>query len=209
MTSRLDITQRKRIIAGLFGAASVLAIAGAPQAASAQETLAQNDSAQPSTTPPAPDAQTAENEEPAIVVTGFRQSLQAALGAKRNDNGIVDVIVAEDIADFPDTNLAESLQRIPGVAIDRPRRRLHPGPPQSARGSGDDRRHRQLGRREPKPRLRFQHLRFRAVQPADGSQEPVGGGRRRVARSDRRPADRPPVRLSRRLRHVDERPDGL
>jgi iron complex outermembrane receptor protein len=119
MTSRLDITQRKRILAGLFGAASVLAIAGAPQAALAQEALAQNDAAQGPATPPAPDAQTAENEEPAIVVTGFRQSLQAALGAKRNDNGIVDVIVAEDIADFPDTNLAESLQRIPGVAIDR------------------------------------------------------------------------------------------
>src|SRR5436190_24246936 len=98
MTSRLDITQRKRIIAGLIGAPSVLAIAGAPQAASAQETLAQNDSAKPSTTPPAPDAQTAENEQPAIVDTGFRQSLQAALVAKRTYNGIVDVIVAEDCA---------------------------------------------------------------------------------------------------------------
>ena len=54
-----------------------------------------------------------------VVVTGFRQSLTAALGAKRKDTGIVDVIVAEDIADFPDQNLAESLQRIPGVAIDR------------------------------------------------------------------------------------------
>ena len=55
-----------------------------------------------------------------IIVTGFRASLTAALGAKRRaDNGIVDVIVAEDIADFPDQNLAESLQRIPGVAIDR------------------------------------------------------------------------------------------
>lgn len=54
-----------------------------------------------------------------IVVTGFRQSLTAALGAKRADTGITDVIKAEDIADFPDQNLAESLQRIPGVAIDR------------------------------------------------------------------------------------------
>lgn len=54
-----------------------------------------------------------------IVVTGFRASLDAALNAKRADGGIVDVIKAEDIGKFPDTNLAESLQRIPGVVIDR------------------------------------------------------------------------------------------
>lgn len=54
-----------------------------------------------------------------IVVTGFRASLSAGLDAKRRETGVVDVIVAEDIADFPDLNLAESIQRIPGVAIDR------------------------------------------------------------------------------------------
>ena len=54
-----------------------------------------------------------------IVVQGFRGSLGASLNAKRNADGAVDVIVAEDIADFPDLNLAESLQRIPGVAITR------------------------------------------------------------------------------------------
>ncbi len=54
-----------------------------------------------------------------IVVTGFRASLNAAISAKRESVGQVDVIVAEDIAKFPDTNLAESLQRIPGVAIER------------------------------------------------------------------------------------------
>ena len=54
-----------------------------------------------------------------IVVTGFRASLESALNAKREDAGIVDVIKAEDMAKFPDTNLAESLQRIPGVVIDR------------------------------------------------------------------------------------------
>lgn len=57
--------------------------------------------------------------EEEIVVTGFRASLDAALNAKRADGGIVDVIKAEDIGKFPDTNLAESLQRIPGVVIDR------------------------------------------------------------------------------------------
>ena len=55
----------------------------------------------------------------AVVVTGVRAALASALNAKRNDNGIVDVIKAEDMGKFPDTNLAESLQRIPGVVIDR------------------------------------------------------------------------------------------
>src|SRR5215212_1301131 len=54
-----------------------------------------------------------------ITVTGFRASLESALNEKREDAGIVDVIKAEDIAKFPDTNLAESLQRISGVVIDR------------------------------------------------------------------------------------------
>lgn len=54
-----------------------------------------------------------------VVVTGLRAALESALNKKREDNGIVDVIKAEDIAKFPDTNLAESLQRIPGVVIDR------------------------------------------------------------------------------------------
>lgn len=54
-----------------------------------------------------------------IVVTGYRDSLKASLGQKKSAAGAVDVIVAEDIADFPDLNLAESLQRIPGVAITR------------------------------------------------------------------------------------------
>ena len=54
-----------------------------------------------------------------IEITGFRASLESALNKKREDSGIVDVIRSEDIAKFPDTNLAESLQRIPGVVIDR------------------------------------------------------------------------------------------
>ncbi|WP_423140711.1 TonB-dependent receptor [Parablastomonas sp. CN1-191] len=55
----------------------------------------------------------------AIVVTGFRQSLQAALNVKKQSVAAVDAIVAEDIAKFPDQNLAESLQRIPGISIQR------------------------------------------------------------------------------------------
>ena len=61
------------------------------------------------------DAQTLDT----ITVTGYRASLERALDIKRGEAGMVDAIVAEDIADFPDLNLAESLQRIPGVSITR------------------------------------------------------------------------------------------
>lgn len=54
-----------------------------------------------------------------VVVTGIRQSMASSLNLKRNSDGIVDGIVAEDMGKFPDTNLAESLQRISGVSIDR------------------------------------------------------------------------------------------
>src|SRR3546814_2702280 len=57
--------------------------------------------------------------EDEIVVTGFRASLDKALDQKRDSIAAVDVIVAEDIAKFPDQNLAESLQRIPGISIQR------------------------------------------------------------------------------------------
>ena len=49
----------------------------------------------------------------------FRDSLSNALNQKRQSDGAIDAILAEDIADFPDLNLAESLQRIPGIAISR------------------------------------------------------------------------------------------
>ncbi|UNK42791.1 TonB-dependent receptor [Luteimonas sp. S4-F44] len=55
----------------------------------------------------------------AVVVTGIRGSLTSSMNLKRDSQGIVDGIVAEDIGKFPDTNLAESLQRISGVSIDR------------------------------------------------------------------------------------------
>ncbi len=58
-------------------------------------------------------------DETVVIVTGFRASLQTAVNAKRKEDMIVDVIKSEDISQFPDLNLAESLQRIPGVSIDR------------------------------------------------------------------------------------------
>ena len=61
------------------------------------------------------------SQEPAseIVVKGFRNSILSAQGLKRRAVGAEDVIVSEDIAAFPDLNLAESLQRIPGITITR------------------------------------------------------------------------------------------
>jgi len=64
-------------------------------------------------------APAANNDSTVVVVTGFRASLQSAISAKKKADNIVDVIKAEDIAQFPDNNLADALQRIPGVAIDR------------------------------------------------------------------------------------------
>jgi TonB-dependent receptor len=56
-----------------------------------------------------------------IVTVGIRGSLRASADIKRQSSGVVDAITAEDIGSFPDTNLAESLQRITGVSIDRER----------------------------------------------------------------------------------------
>ncbi len=71
----------------------------------------------------------------AVVVTGIRASMQSSLNLKRNSDGIVDGIVAEDIGKFPDTNLAESLQRISGVSIDRS---IGEGSKVTVRGVGPD-----------------------------------------------------------------------
>ncbi|MEX2499929.1 MAG: TonB-dependent receptor [Wenzhouxiangellaceae bacterium] len=55
----------------------------------------------------------------AVTVTGYRGSVMRAMDRKRDAIGVVDSITAEDIGKFPDQNLAESLQRITGVSIDR------------------------------------------------------------------------------------------
>jgi iron complex outermembrane receptor protein len=76
----------------------------------------------PAATPAAADTAAADAPEDTsnqIVVSGFRKSLEAALTLKRDSVAAVDAIVAEDISKFPDQNLAESLQRIPGIAISR------------------------------------------------------------------------------------------
>jgi len=54
-----------------------------------------------------------------IIVRGIRGSQQRAMSAKRNADSIVDAIAAEDLGKFPDQNISEALQRIPGVTIAR------------------------------------------------------------------------------------------
>lgn len=71
-------------------------------------------------------AQNLETEEAArtldtVTVSGIRGSLERGLEIKRNADGIVDAISAEELGKFPDQNVAESLQRITGVAITRTR----------------------------------------------------------------------------------------
>lgn len=78
--------------------------------------------AQTQTTPPAsvPEASApAADQVQEIVVTGYRQSLAQATNAKRESTGFTDSIFAEDIGKFPDTNIAESFNRIPGITIVR------------------------------------------------------------------------------------------
>ena len=69
------------------------------------------------------------------IVYGIRESLKKSADIKRSSAGVVDAISAEDIGDFPDSNLAESLQRITGVAIDRDRGE---GSKVTVRGFGPD-----------------------------------------------------------------------
>ena len=67
----------------------------------------------------AEEVKAAEQETEVIEVRGIRGSLKQALNQKRFSNAVVDSISAEDIGKFPDRNIAESLQRIPGVTIAR------------------------------------------------------------------------------------------
>ena len=87
------------------------------------------------TAPAAGDGKPQDLEE--IVVTGLIGSLQRNLDMKRQASGVVDVITSEDIGKFPDSNVAASLQRVPGVSIQRAGTR---GEPEgiTVRGFGGD-----------------------------------------------------------------------
>ncbi|RZJ96388.1 MAG: TonB-dependent receptor, partial [Brevundimonas sp.] len=54
-----------------------------------------------------------------VIVTGIRASQQNAINIKRNETAIVDAISAEDIGKLPDVTVADALQRIAGIQIQR------------------------------------------------------------------------------------------
>jgi iron complex outermembrane recepter protein len=70
---------------------------------------------------PSAHAQTTPDEETEIVVTGIRASQKQAIAVKRDAVNSVDAIASEDLGKMPDQNVAESLQRVPGITIDRNR----------------------------------------------------------------------------------------
>ncbi|SFR87657.1 TonB-dependent receptor [Sphingomonas jatrophae] len=103
-------------IRGVFTAtASLLALMAT--AAAAQDS-APSDTPSSGAVRPGP-SDTGSGDADEIVVTGIRQSLRASIDAKRNSDVVADIISAEDIGKFPDKNVAEALQRIPGVVINR------------------------------------------------------------------------------------------
>ncbi len=58
-------------------------------------------------------------DEQVIVITGIRGSLKASINSKRLSNSVVDVVTAEDVGKFPDSDVGEALGRMPGVAVNR------------------------------------------------------------------------------------------
>ena len=97
--------------------AIALTLAAAPVAAqTTQEDPAMPRVATPAAEVPVDDAASTTDD---IVVTGFRRSLAEGLELKREAIGVRDSIVAEDIGKFPEANVAESLQRIPGIFLSR------------------------------------------------------------------------------------------
>ncbi|NLS25191.1 hypothetical protein S2M10_01540 [Sphingomonas sp. S2M10] len=102
--------------------ASVSAVIGctATPAALAQQAPQPQTSSADSINPASPEPAIQDSgAEEQIVVTGLRRSLQSAQSIKRNSDGIVDAIVAEDIGKLPDTFASSALQRVAGVNVTR------------------------------------------------------------------------------------------
>ena len=85
--------------------AAIAALAAVPAAAQSEEQMPVADNA----------AEETAADDNVIVVSGYRQSLERAIDLKRETIGFSDSIVATDIADFPEQNLSEALQRVPSM----------------------------------------------------------------------------------------------
>ena len=118
MTVRVHIASRQlscpvKPIAMAVGIA-LMSIAGA-HAQTAQD---QAPTADPQAAAPVV-AQAGAPDQNKVVVTGYRYSIEKSLDQKRQANSIVEVVTAEDIGKFPDKNVADALQRVPGVIVTR------------------------------------------------------------------------------------------
>jgi outer membrane receptor for ferrienterochelin and colicin len=89
----------------------LLALGGAFPALAAAQTAAAS--------APSGEANSSDDALEEVVVNGYMKSLAEALKDKKDSDITKDVIIAEDMAKFPELNLAESIQRLPGVAITR------------------------------------------------------------------------------------------
>jgi TonB-dependent receptor len=130
MISKVIVAERRFAAGRLKNAASLAAVAavlvggpafaqGQPAKSAAAQATTETPGTQGDSATAATQQQQAQTQSQAIVITGFRRSLNAALNIKRDSVAQVDAIVAEDIAKFPDQNLAEALERIPGISITR------------------------------------------------------------------------------------------
>ena len=101
----MKMSRMHRRVALSAAIASALATAVVPAAFAQQATPATG----------TPDATTLDS----VTVTGYRYAIEKSLQQKRDANAVVEVITAEDVGKFPDKNVADALQRVPGVVIER------------------------------------------------------------------------------------------
>jgi TonB-dependent receptor len=107
-------------LSALWAGAASAQNASAPASGTQPPATAVNGTQPAASTVQTPDQQTqAVPAGESIVITGYRGSLQSSTNAKKRSVGFVDTIFAEDIGKFPDTNIAESFNRIPGITITR------------------------------------------------------------------------------------------
>ncbi|RZT08217.1 TonB-dependent receptor [Duganella sp. CF402] len=119
-SNKSSAVRAKRPVIGLSLLAGLIAQAYAQQAPVDAAPVAQQAPADASSTEAAA-APAAQIQEPmqAIVVSGYRAALQTSARDKQRATGFQDAVFAEDIGKFPDSNIAESLNRIPGIQIGR------------------------------------------------------------------------------------------
>ncbi len=103
-----------------LGVLGVALAALTPTAALAQEAVPQGTPGISSETNPEPDPNNVDDQAASdIIVTGTREALRTSQNIKRNADTVVDTITATDIGAFPDKSVAEALQRVPGITVNR------------------------------------------------------------------------------------------